>query len=52
MATHARGLITQPAVRVRGLHRSFNKDGGVLNGLDLHIASGEFVALIGRSGTG
>jgi sulfonate transport system ATP-binding protein len=59
MASHPRGLTAQPpraggepAVRVRDLHRSFNRDGGVLNGLDLDIASGEFVALIGRSGTG
>jgi sulfonate transport system ATP-binding protein len=45
-------VIAEPAVRVRDLHRSFNRNGGVLNGLDLDIAAGEFVALIGRSGTG
>ncbi len=56
MATDTRGLTAEPrtgaAVRVRNLHRSFNRNGGVLNGLDLDIAAGEFVALIGRSGTG
>lgn len=52
MAPHSGGLTTEPAVRVRDLHRSFNRNGGVLNGLDLDIAAGEFVALIGRSGTG
>jgi sulfonate transport system ATP-binding protein len=52
MAPHAGGVITEPAVQVRDLHRSFNRNGGVLNGLDLDIAAGEFVALIGRSGTG
>ncbi|MET8152923.1 ABC transporter ATP-binding protein [Actinoplanes sp. NPDC049668] len=52
MATDARRLTRDLAVRVRDLHRSFNSDGGVLNGLDLDIAAGEFVALIGRSGTG
>ncbi|GAA4604461.1 sulfonate transport system ATP-binding protein [Actinoplanes octamycinicus] len=52
MAANAGGLITEPAVRVRNLHRSFSRNGGVLNGLDLDIAAGEFVALIGRSGTG
>jgi sulfonate transport system ATP-binding protein len=59
MATDARGLIDrarietgEPAVRVRDLHRRFSPNGGVLNGLDLDIGPGEFVALIGRSGTG
>ncbi|MBL7255788.1 ABC transporter ATP-binding protein [Paractinoplanes lichenicola] len=52
MATDTRGLTTAPAVSVRNLHRSFTANGGVLNGLDLDIGAGEFVALIGRSGTG
>jgi sulfonate transport system ATP-binding protein len=54
MAQHSGGLTRggEPSVRVRDLHRSFNKAGGVLAGLDLDIAAGEFVALIGRSGSG
>ena len=43
--------MSAPAVRVRGLTRRFEtKD--VINRLDLDIASGEFVALIGASGCG
>jgi sulfonate transport system ATP-binding protein len=37
--------------QVRGLTRSFDRR-RVLDGLDLEIASGEFVAMIGRSGSG
>jgi len=39
------------AVRVRGLTKNFG-DRTVLSGLDLDIAPGEFVALIGESGCG
>jgi sulfonate transport system ATP-binding protein len=39
------------AARVRGLSREFGSR-RVLGGLDLDIAAGEFIALIGRSGTG
>jgi sulfonate transport system ATP-binding protein len=39
------------AVVVEGLHRSF-AGRAVLEGVDLTIAPGEFVALLGRSGTG
>jgi len=40
-----------PVVRVRNLVRRFTLK-GVLNGLDLDIQRGEFVALLGRSGSG
>jgi sulfonate transport system ATP-binding protein len=39
------------AVNVRGLHRRFGER-TVLNALNLHIARGEFVALLGESGCG
>ncbi|WP_415570850.1 ATP-binding cassette domain-containing protein, partial [Komagataeibacter saccharivorans] len=40
------------AVTVTGLTRRFANGPAVLDGLDLHIAPGEFVALLGRSGSG
>jgi sulfonate transport system ATP-binding protein len=40
-----------PVVRVRNLSRRFTLK-GVLNGVDLDIHKGEFVALLGRSGCG
>lgn len=50
MATHAVEL-SAAAVQTRELYRGF--DGRtVLDGLDLTIARGEFVALLGRSGSG
>ncbi len=39
------------AVRIRGLHKRFG-DTEVLKGIDLDIASGEVVSIIGRSGSG
>ncbi len=55
MASQLHGSLTvlsSPAVRVRGLGRSFGAGSQVLDDLDLDIAPGEFVALIGRSGSG
>jgi len=40
-----------PAVVMRGLHQSFGSQ-VVLDGIDLSVASGETVAVLGRSGTG
>ncbi|WP_375000549.1 ABC transporter ATP-binding protein [Aeromicrobium sp. CTD01-1L150] len=42
---------TAAAVRIQGVHRSFG-DEVVLDDLDLDIAAGELVALLGRSGSG
>ena len=45
------GTSSGPTVRVRGLRRAFG-DHVVLDDLDLDIAPGELVALLGRSGSG
>ena len=45
------GAVNPPAVSVRGLTKRFG-DNRVLNGLDLDIAQGEAVALIGANGSG
>jgi sulfonate transport system ATP-binding protein len=47
----AQELLTETAASVRGLTRAFG-DRKVLDDLDMEIAGGEFVAMIGRSGTG
>ncbi|MGY2062053.1 ATP-binding cassette domain-containing protein, partial [Nocardia gipuzkoensis] len=41
----------RPVVRIHGLTKAFG-DRTVLDRIDLDIARGEFVALLGRSGTG
>ncbi|MET0413047.1 MAG: ATP-binding cassette domain-containing protein, partial [Polyangiaceae bacterium] len=52
MASHPGRLSADaPLVRVSGLFRSFGPR-GVLDGIDLTIGPGEFVALLGRSGCG
>src|SRR5215471_9211725 len=42
---------TQTPIHVKGLRKSFG-DQTVLNGIDLEIAQGETLAVLGRSGTG
>ncbi|QHC28876.1 MULTISPECIES: amino acid ABC transporter ATP-binding protein [unclassified Streptomyces] len=43
--------MTTPEIRVQGLHKSFG-DNQVLRGIDLEIAQGEVVCVIGPSGSG
>ncbi|MER6461244.1 ABC transporter ATP-binding protein [Streptomyces sp. NPDC001288] len=50
MAPHTEQL-TRPAVRLRGLTRSFG-DRTVLDGIDLDLPAGQFTALLGHSGSG
>lgn len=44
-------VVTDTVVVARGIRKSFG-DNVVLDGLDLNIRAGEFVALLGRSGSG
>lgn len=46
-----RSSVLPPKIRVRGLTRSFGSH-RVLDGMDLDVASGESIVLIGPSGTG
>ncbi|NLT25661.1 MAG: amino acid ABC transporter ATP-binding protein [Microbacteriaceae bacterium] len=48
VATHPDGV---PPIEVRDLHKSFGKN-EVLKGIDLQVANGEVVAVIGPSGSG
>jgi phospholipid/cholesterol/gamma-HCH transport system ATP-binding protein len=51
MAQKTKGAEDVPSVAVAGLRKSFGKR-TVLNGIDLTIACGETVVVLGRSGTG
>ena len=51
MAAGVDGMTVQSPVRVEGLTRRFG-DRTILDGIDADIASGEFVAMLGRSGSG
>ena len=51
MAQDSRGLNPDPVGRVRGLTRHYGER-TILDGVDLDIGRGEFVALLGRSGSG
>jgi polar amino acid transport system ATP-binding protein len=42
---------TEPVVRLEGVHKSFG-DNDVLRGIDLEVASGEVLTIIGPSGSG
>jgi sulfonate transport system ATP-binding protein len=48
---HLAGRVTDRAVVVRNLRRAFGER-SVLQGIDFEITRGEFVALLGRSGSG
>jgi len=45
------GNTDEPAIRVKSLRKTFGSQ-NVLNGIDLEVAQGETLAILGRSGTG
>lgn len=51
MIENAEGTNGEPPVVLRGLHKAFGAH-TVLNGIDLAVARGETLAVLGRSGTG
>src|SRR6266516_7971771 len=48
---NAEALLRGLSLTIRGLHKSFG-DNEVLRGIDLHVPAGQFVAIVGRSGSG
>jgi len=47
--------MSEPLVRVRDVHKTYRRGGeriDVLQGLSVEIAAGEFLALMGPSGSG
>ncbi len=53
MSEQSPGRAVEPAIRIRGLVKTF--DEGLiraLNGVDMHVMPGEFVAIVGPSGCG
>ncbi|RUT31436.1 ABC transporter ATP-binding protein [Arsenicitalea aurantiaca] len=44
--------VTEGAIRFENVHFHYGRPGGIISGLDLSIAPGERVGLIGRSGAG
>src|SRR5581483_6942837 len=54
-ASPRNGLAAEPIIRVRGLTKEYAMGAGVvhaLRGVDLDVAKGEFVAVMGPSGSG
>ena len=50
-ASAAAARAAEPVIRLEGVHKSFG-DNHVLRGIDLEVASGEVLTIIGPSGSG